>query len=363
MSGTSSGAGGAFPGTWTAPTPGSGLKFKTDSANAMQEIIEGAPGAAGRLGEGAGPAAARKSTQFSNGSTASEFDVDLVTLFASRMEPPTHPVSLTPTAQLLAQSGSALPPPVSMTPMAAAAAASVGARDRLASGSRASNGGASGAEAAETLQQHLSLLTHAASCDAPACALPDCAKMKAFMAHANMCEAGASFKPSAASKCNLCRRYTLLAHLHSRLCTKPIGHCRVPKCGAFKIQYSDHRDSASELSAAESDDGNWNMDFDEKDARASTVSSFSDAKELSPAQILAQLMHAGRCQGCPDARCVAMKRELEHTTKCPQAPAGCLVFKYCMPARHLLTHHANCADPTCDRCREARALRGALPPP
>ena len=290
-----------------------------------------------------GGGASRKSTQLSSlGSIASNFDMQR----GGEANAGTH----------------GTPTPVSLGAQVAPAF-SGGATAAAQPPSLAFASSTSETDAAAKLEHHLALLAHTAYCDGGQCGVADCAKMRAFMAHANTCEAGNMFG-GAQPKCLLCRRYSLLAHLHSRLCQKSIGHCRVPKCSTFKVQYS--RDSMDESSHGgglgdEEEAGMSSfLDMDDRDTRASSMSSVGAdpyTREFTPSQILILLLHAGTCQGCDDPRCIMMKRELTHTRVCPLAPSGCLRFKYCMPARHLLTHHASCSDAACDKCKEARGIQ------
>jgi hypothetical protein len=95
------------------------------------------------------------------------------------------------------------------------------------------------------------------------CFVQDCTKMRAFMTHANTCSITFSTYQSSniqtPRNCKLCKRYAMLAHLHSRLCDRPVGHCRVPKCSSYKLMFPDQIPLSSSTSTGNNNTSSFNV--------------------------------------------------------------------------------------------------------
>ena len=77
-------------------------------------------------------------------------------------------------------------------------------------------------ERQRSIQLHLELLAHAATCNSTSCTSRNCQKMKDFMKHESTC------KITAARGCRLCMQMNKLLALHARSCK--LEKCPVPKC-------------------------------------------------------------------------------------------------------------------------------------
>jgi hypothetical protein len=77
-------------------------------------------------------------------------------------------------------------------------------------------------ERQRSIQLHLELLAHAATCNSTSCTSRNCQKMKDFMRHESQC------KITAARGCRNCLRMNSLLSLHARSCK--LEKCAVPKC-------------------------------------------------------------------------------------------------------------------------------------
>ena len=81
-------------------------------------------------------------------------------------------------------------------------------------------------ERQRSIQLHMTLLLHAASCTSPTCASQNCHKMKNLLLHGETC------KTKHSGGCNVCKRIWTLLQIHARQCKDP--KCPVPKCLVFR---------------------------------------------------------------------------------------------------------------------------------
>jgi len=81
-------------------------------------------------------------------------------------------------------------------------------------------------ERQRSLQLHMTLLQHAATCNSPKCPSANCTKMKGLLKH------GAQCKIKATGGCNVCKRIWALLQIHARQCKS--SQCPVPNCMAIR---------------------------------------------------------------------------------------------------------------------------------
>jgi len=81
-------------------------------------------------------------------------------------------------------------------------------------------------ERQRSIQLHMTLLQHAATCNSPKCPSANCTKMKGLLKH------GAQCKVKAAGGCNVCKRIWALLQIHARQCKA--SQCPVPNCMAIR---------------------------------------------------------------------------------------------------------------------------------
>merc|ERR1712194_242301 len=81
-------------------------------------------------------------------------------------------------------------------------------------------------ERQRSIQLHMTLLQHAATCHSPKCPSANCTKMKGLLKH------GAQCKIKATGGCNVCKRIWALLQIHARQCKAP--QCPVPNCMAIR---------------------------------------------------------------------------------------------------------------------------------
>ena len=81
-------------------------------------------------------------------------------------------------------------------------------------------------ERQRSIQLHMTLLLHAATCNAPNCPSANCGKMKGLLKHGNQCQI------KAAGGCNVCKRIWALLQIHARQCKAKT--CPVPNCMAIR---------------------------------------------------------------------------------------------------------------------------------
>jgi len=84
-------------------------------------------------------------------------------------------------------------------------------------------------ERQRSIQLHMTLLLHAATCNSPKCPSANCTKMKGLLKHGNSC----SIK--AAGGCHVCKRIWALLQLHARQCKNT--SCPVPNCMAIRERF------------------------------------------------------------------------------------------------------------------------------
>jgi E1A/CREB-binding protein len=84
-------------------------------------------------------------------------------------------------------------------------------------------------ERQRSIQLHMTLLLHAASCVSQKCQSQNCAKMKSLLKHGESCPT------KHAGGCNVCKRIYTLLQIHARQCKNP--NCPVPKCLAFRQRF------------------------------------------------------------------------------------------------------------------------------
>jgi hypothetical protein len=81
-------------------------------------------------------------------------------------------------------------------------------------------------ERQRSIQLHMTLLLHAATCNSPKCPSANCTKMKGLLKH------GAQCQQKATGGCNVCKRIWALLQIHARQC-KELS-CPVPNCMAIR---------------------------------------------------------------------------------------------------------------------------------
>ena len=81
-------------------------------------------------------------------------------------------------------------------------------------------------ERKRSIQLHMNLLLHAATCNNPKCHSQNCAKMKGLLKHGEQCTIKAQ------GGCNICKRIWTLFQLHARQCKEK--NCPVPRCLAIR---------------------------------------------------------------------------------------------------------------------------------
>ncbi len=84
-------------------------------------------------------------------------------------------------------------------------------------------------ERQRSIQLHMTLLLHAATCNSPKCHSQNCAKMKGLLQHGEKCQT------KAAGGCNVCKRIWTLLQIHARQCKE--SKCPVPKCLAIRERF------------------------------------------------------------------------------------------------------------------------------
>ena len=81
-------------------------------------------------------------------------------------------------------------------------------------------------ERQRSIQLHMTLLQHAATCTSTKCPSANCTKMKGLLKH------GAQCTIKAMGGCNVCKRIWALLQIHARQCK--LSSCRVPNCMAIR---------------------------------------------------------------------------------------------------------------------------------
>lgn len=81
-------------------------------------------------------------------------------------------------------------------------------------------------ERQRSIQLHMTLLLHAATCTNPKCPSANCTKMKGLLKH------GAQCQQKATGGCNVCKRIWALLQIHARQCKATA--CPVPNCMAIR---------------------------------------------------------------------------------------------------------------------------------
>jgi len=84
-------------------------------------------------------------------------------------------------------------------------------------------------ERQRSIQLHMTLLLHAATCQAPKCPSANCTKMKGLLKH------GASCQVKAQGGCHVCKRIWALLQIHARQCKAQ--QCPVPNCMAIRERF------------------------------------------------------------------------------------------------------------------------------
>lgn len=84
-------------------------------------------------------------------------------------------------------------------------------------------------ERQRSIQLHMTLLLHAATCKSSKCASANCAKMKGLLKHGSQCQI------KAAGGCHVCKRIWALLQIHARQCKQ--DHCVVPNCLAIRERF------------------------------------------------------------------------------------------------------------------------------
>lgn len=84
-------------------------------------------------------------------------------------------------------------------------------------------------ERQRSIQLHMTLLLHAATCSSAKCHSQNCAKMKGLLQHGEKCTTKAQ------GGCNICKRIWTLLQIHARQCKDP--KCPVPKCLAIRERF------------------------------------------------------------------------------------------------------------------------------
>jgi E1A/CREB-binding protein len=81
-------------------------------------------------------------------------------------------------------------------------------------------------ERQRSIQLHMHLLQHAATCQSPKCPSANCTKMKGLLKHGGQCQIKAT------GGCNVCKRIWALLQIHARQCKA--DSCPVPNCMAIR---------------------------------------------------------------------------------------------------------------------------------
>jgi len=81
-------------------------------------------------------------------------------------------------------------------------------------------------ERQRSIQLHMTLLQHAATCNNPKCPSANCTKMKGLLKHGAQCAIKAN------GGCNVCKRIWALLQIHARQCKA--SQCPVPNCMAIR---------------------------------------------------------------------------------------------------------------------------------
>jgi len=81
-------------------------------------------------------------------------------------------------------------------------------------------------ERQRSIQLHMTLLLHAATCTSPKCPSANCTKMKGLLKHGSQCQIKAT------GGCNVCKRIWALLQIHARQCKA--STCPVPNCMAIR---------------------------------------------------------------------------------------------------------------------------------
>jgi len=81
-------------------------------------------------------------------------------------------------------------------------------------------------ERQRSIQLHMTLLLHAATCNAPKCPSANCTKMKGLLKHGQQCQIKAT------GGCSVCKRIWALLQIHARQCKAK--SCPVPNCMAIR---------------------------------------------------------------------------------------------------------------------------------
>ena len=81
-------------------------------------------------------------------------------------------------------------------------------------------------ERQRSIQLHMTLLQHAATCNSAKCPSANCTKMKGLLKHGAQCQIKAT------GGCNVCKRIWALLQIHARQCK--LKNCLVPNCMAIR---------------------------------------------------------------------------------------------------------------------------------
>ena len=84
-------------------------------------------------------------------------------------------------------------------------------------------------ERQRSIQLHMTLLLHAATCKSPKCPSANCTKMKGLLKHGAQCQVKAT------GGCHVCKRIWALLQLHARQCKA--STCPVPNCTAIRERF------------------------------------------------------------------------------------------------------------------------------
>jgi E1A/CREB-binding protein len=84
-------------------------------------------------------------------------------------------------------------------------------------------------ERQRSIQLHMTLLLHAATCNSSKCPSANCTKMKGLLKHGAQCQIKAS------GGCNVCKRIWALLQIHARQCKA--SKCPVPNCMAIRERF------------------------------------------------------------------------------------------------------------------------------
>lgn len=84
-------------------------------------------------------------------------------------------------------------------------------------------------ERQRSIQLHMQLLYHAATCVSPKCPSANCTKMKGLLKHGAQCQI------KAVGGCHVCKRIWALLQIHARQCKQ--SQCPVPNCMAIRERF------------------------------------------------------------------------------------------------------------------------------